>query len=155
ALQYRSERLDGWSADSGCEGARSVFASGGIARTVAPHRRNRIRRGVRSGGFPAPGRFAFARPDRQPRHRGRRAGGFARPVRYPGEVPTMSDDEALVRAIAEQPEEDTPRLALADWLDEQGGEANVARAEFIRIQVELARRPDSETQAEMRQREAE
>lgn len=67
----------------------------------------------------------------------------------------MSDDEALIRAIAEQPEEDTPRLALADWLDELGGEANVARAEFIRIQVELARQPDATTQAELRRREAE
>lgn len=67
----------------------------------------------------------------------------------------MRDDEALIRAIAEQPDEDTPRLALADWLDERGGEANVARAEFIRIQVELARAPDAAAQAELRRREAE
>src|SRR5262245_8658349 len=68
----------------------------------------------------------------------------------------MRDDEALIRAIADQPDEDTPRLALADWLDEQGGASNGARAEFIRIQVELARLPaDDPAQTELRRREAE
>jgi uncharacterized protein (TIGR02996 family) len=68
----------------------------------------------------------------------------------------MRDDEALVRAIAEHPDEDTPRLALADWLDERGGESNVARAEFIRIQVELTRHPDDPlVVAELQRREAE
>ncbi|WP_439621579.1 TIGR02996 domain-containing protein [Gemmata sp.] len=45
------------------------------------------------------------------------------------------DGAALLRAICDAPEEDTPRLAYADWLDEQGGESNVARAEFIRTQI--------------------
>jgi uncharacterized protein (TIGR02996 family) len=31
----------------------------------------------------------------------------------------MTDGEALVRAILENPDEDTPRLIYADWLDEQ------------------------------------
>jgi uncharacterized protein (TIGR02996 family) len=47
----------------------------------------------------------------------------------------MSDEAALLRAIAAHPEEDTPRLAYADWLDEAGSEVAVARAEYIRIQV--------------------
>jgi uncharacterized protein (TIGR02996 family) len=51
----------------------------------------------------------------------------------------MDDEAALQRAIADQPEEDTPRLAYADYLDELGGEANIARAEFIRLQVMLYR----------------
>lgn len=51
----------------------------------------------------------------------------------------MDVEAALQRAIADQPEEDTPRLAYADYLDELGGEANIARAEFIRIQVMLYR----------------
>ncbi len=51
----------------------------------------------------------------------------------------MDDEAALQRAIADLPEEDTPRLAYADYLDELGGEANIARAEFIRIQVMLYR----------------
>jgi uncharacterized protein (TIGR02996 family) len=34
----------------------------------------------------------------------------------------MTDGERLLRAIRERPEEDTPRLAYADWLDENAGE---------------------------------
>jgi uncharacterized protein (TIGR02996 family) len=48
----------------------------------------------------------------------------------------MSDEEALLAAIAAHPEEDTPRLAFADWLEEHG---EAIRAEFIRVQVEVAR----------------
>lgn len=40
----------------------------------------------------------------------------------------------FLRAIGENPTEDTPRLILADWLEEQGN----PRAEFIRLQCELA-----------------
>jgi uncharacterized protein (TIGR02996 family) len=50
----------------------------------------------------------------------------------------MSDEKALLAAIWSEPHEDTPRLAYADWLQETGLEANVARAEFIRLQCELA-----------------
>jgi uncharacterized protein (TIGR02996 family) len=48
----------------------------------------------------------------------------------------MSDEEALLAAIAAHPEEDTPRLAYADWLDEHD---QPIRADFIRVQVEVAR----------------
>jgi uncharacterized protein (TIGR02996 family) len=51
----------------------------------------------------------------------------------------MTDEAALLQAIADQPEADTPRLVYADWLDERGGEANRARAEFIRLQIMLYR----------------
>ena len=47
----------------------------------------------------------------------------------------MNDEEAFLRAICEHPDEDTPRLAFADWLDEQGGEANTFWAELIRDQL--------------------
>ncbi|VTT97259.1 Repeat-companion domain protein OS=Isosphaera pallida (strain ATCC 43644 / DSM 9630 / IS1B) GN=Isop_0537 PE=4 SV=1: LRR_6: LRR_6: LRR_6 [Gemmataceae bacterium] len=51
--------------------------------------------------------------------------------------PVASGDEAaLLAAIRATPEEDTPRLAYADWLDEHG---NPDRAEFIRVQCRLAR----------------
>lgn len=53
----------------------------------------------------------------------------------------MSDESALLAAIRDHPEEDTPRLVYADWLDEQGGPANTTRAEFIRAQIELDRLP--------------
>jgi uncharacterized protein (TIGR02996 family) len=50
----------------------------------------------------------------------------------------MTHDQAFLQAICETPEDDTPRLIYADWLEEHG---DGARAEFIRVQVELAR-PD-------------
>lgn len=42
--------------------------------------------------------------------------------------------DALLRAIIEDPSDDSARLVYADWLEEQGG---VDHAEFIRVQVEL------------------
>lgn len=41
----------------------------------------------------------------------------------------------LLDAVKDEPLEDGPRLALADWLDKQGQQE---RAEFIRIQCRLA-----------------
>lgn len=60
----------------------------------------------------------------------------------------MSDATALLAAIRAAPEDDAPRLVYADWLEEHG---QPERAEFIRVQCELARR-DS---LALRQREAE
>ncbi len=63
----------------------------------------------------------------------------------------MSTEQALLATIWERPHDDTPRLVYADWLEETGDPANVARAEFIRLQCELAeldeddpRRPELE-----------
>jgi uncharacterized protein (TIGR02996 family) len=49
----------------------------------------------------------------------------------------MSEADALLAAILDNPTDDTPRRIYADWLQEQGQDD---RAEFIRVQVELARR---------------
>jgi uncharacterized protein (TIGR02996 family) len=46
---------------------------------------------------------------------------------------------ALLHSVKETPEDDTPRRILADYLEEQAAPADVARAEFIRLQCELAR----------------
>jgi uncharacterized protein (TIGR02996 family) len=51
----------------------------------------------------------------------------------------MTDRDALYAAICTTPDEDTPRLAFADFLVEQGGKADKVLARFIRLQVELAR----------------
>lgn len=51
----------------------------------------------------------------------------------------MTDLEALYAGICAQPDEDTPRLALADFLDEQGGKDNQYRADFIRTHCQLSR----------------
>jgi uncharacterized protein (TIGR02996 family) len=44
----------------------------------------------------------------------------------------MSDGDALLTSILLNPEEDTPRLVYADWLDENG---EPERAEFVRVQI--------------------
>jgi uncharacterized protein (TIGR02996 family) len=51
----------------------------------------------------------------------------------------MSDEKALLATIWEHPNEDTPRLAYANWLQVSSNPADVARAEFIRAQCDLAR----------------
>lgn len=49
-----------------------------------------------------------------------------------------SSHDALYRAICSHPDEDTPRLAFADLIEENG---DSLRARFIRTQVALARTP--------------
>ncbi len=45
-------------------------------------------------------------------------------------------DTAFLHAILANPDDDAPRLIYADWLDEQG---DADRAEFIRLQIRMAR----------------
>ncbi len=54
----------------------------------------------------------------------------------PGAFPPVR--EGLLRDVCEHPDDDTPRLVYADWLDEHG---DPDRAEFIRVQVEAERLP--------------
>jgi uncharacterized protein (TIGR02996 family) len=51
-------------------------------------------------------------------------------------VTTTADETAFRRGICESPADDVGRLAYAGWLQERG---ELERAEFIRVQVELAR----------------
>jgi uncharacterized protein (TIGR02996 family) len=60
----------------------------------------------------------------------------------------MTHEEAFLRDICEHPFDDAPRLVYADWLDDQGGEAQRDRAEFIRGQIELTRPDCKEEHAE-------
>lgn len=53
----------------------------------------------------------------------------------------MSDRDALLSAILAEPDADMPRLLYADWLDEFGDALDRARAELIRVQIELTRMP--------------
>jgi uncharacterized protein (TIGR02996 family) len=48
----------------------------------------------------------------------------------------VTHEDAFIQAIIESPDDDVPRLVFADWLDDHG---QAERAEFIRVQVELAR----------------
>ena len=51
----------------------------------------------------------------------------------------MTECESLYRAICASPEEDTPRLAFADWLEEEGSRENRERSELIRTHIQLTR----------------
>ena len=53
---------------------------------------------------------------------------------------TRREDESrgFIEAIRDAPEDDTHRLVYADWLEDHG---DSDRAEFIRVQCELARPP--------------
>src|SRR3954465_13878190 len=63
----------------------------------------------------------------------------------------MSGESAFLSAIREAPEDDGPRLVFADWLEDHG---DPARADFIRVQCELARlERDDERGAELKRRE--
>ncbi|HTU17985.1 MAG TPA: TIGR02996 domain-containing protein [Gemmataceae bacterium] len=50
----------------------------------------------------------------------------------------MTHANAFLQDILADPDDDAPRLIFADWLEEQGDVASVARAEFIRVQCALA-----------------
>jgi uncharacterized protein (TIGR02996 family) len=66
----------------------------------------------------------------------------------------MTPEEAFLADICEHPDDDAPRLIFADWLDDHGGAAGVARAEFIRVQCERAHLPlNDPRQGELQARE--
>ncbi len=50
----------------------------------------------------------------------------------------------LIAAIRAAPDDNALRLVCADWFEEQGDEASVARAEFIRVQLQRATLPLSD-----------
>jgi uncharacterized protein (TIGR02996 family) len=47
---------------------------------------------------------------------------------------TSQDEQSFLTAILAAPEDDTPRLVFADWLDERGSDDDKARAALIRAQ---------------------
>jgi uncharacterized protein (TIGR02996 family) len=53
--------------------------------------------------------------------------------------PTMRD--ALLLAVCEAPDDDAPRLVFADWLTDNGDEAERAWGEFIRLECEWEKLP--------------
>ena len=75
----------------------------------------------------------------------------------PGPLPTAAltdpDADALYRAIVRHPDDDTPRLVYADWLQENG---RAEEGEFIRVQCRLAATdPDDPEYPALLDREAE
>src|SRR4051795_7636039 len=57
----------------------------------------------------------------------------------------MADDDAFLRAIIDNPDDDVPRLVYADYLDEHG---DPERAEFIRAQCAVERLPPSDPECD-------
>jgi uncharacterized protein (TIGR02996 family) len=53
----------------------------------------------------------------------------------------MTDDQGLFQAILDNPDDDGVRLIYADYLDEHG---EPQRADFIRVQIELALLPEDD-----------
>src|SRR5262249_25046079 len=51
----------------------------------------------------------------------------------------MTPEKAFLQAVLDKPDDDAPRLIYADWLEEHG---DGPRAEFIRLQCQLARRDE-------------
>jgi len=63
----------------------------------------------------------------------------------------VTERDALLKAVCDHPDDDTPRLVFADWLQEHGEDE---RAEFIRLQIQLHRRtylPSEEEQLKRRE----
>ena len=56
-------------------------------------------------------------------------------------MPTAAEEMAFLEPILAAFADDGPRLIYADYLDESSAPADVARAEFIRVQIALARIP--------------
>ncbi len=58
----------------------------------------------------------------------------------------MTDEQAFMTAILAAPDDDTPRLVFADWLDERGTDDDKARAALIRAQCQLEHHPLTTTE---------
>lgn len=55
----------------------------------------------------------------------------------------MTEREALYAAVLVEPDADAPRLVFADWLEEHSdSESDLARARFIRLEIEAENLPD-------------
>jgi uncharacterized protein (TIGR02996 family) len=60
----------------------------------------------------------------------------------------MPDDDAFLRAITDDPNQDSLRLVYADWLEERGD----ARGSFLRVTIELEALERTEPPPDMRSR---
>ncbi len=59
---------------------------------------------------------------------------------------------ALLRDIKANPDDDTPRFILADWLEEHGDAVRAARGEFLRLQCLAQRTPNAERETALLRR---
>jgi uncharacterized protein (TIGR02996 family) len=61
--------------------------------------------------------------------------------------------EEFLRSIREEPTDDVCRLIYSDWLEENGTDAEVARARFIRLQIERTHLPADDPRQAMLEKE--
>src|SRR5436309_75427 len=61
---------------------------------------------------------------------------------------------AFLDAIKDGPDDDTPRLILADWLQENGDEHDHARGEYLRLECWSAQLPEGAPARTEMEREA-
>lgn len=66
----------------------------------------------------------------------------------------VADEQAFMAAILARPDDDTPRLVFADWLDERGTEDDRARAALIRAQCRAEALPKGSRERKKLEREA-
>lgn len=66
----------------------------------------------------------------------------------------MTDEDAFLKAICDAPDDDTPRLVFADWLQERGNPFDTAWASLIRVQVGAATAAPVEEREALRARAA-
>jgi uncharacterized protein (TIGR02996 family) len=64
----------------------------------------------------------------------------------------MTVEDLLLKDLIENPEDDTPRLVYADWLEEHG---QPERAELIRVQINLVKPREEARRHELERREKE
>jgi uncharacterized protein (TIGR02996 family) len=70
------------------------------------------------------------------------------------EKQVVTTEMALLAAVVANLDDNLPRLAYADWLEEQGGKDACRRAELIRVQIERASLPEDDSrQTALQQRE--
>jgi len=62
-----------------------------------------------------------------------RPAGDGGTVSHPRRKVPMTEEDAFLRKLLEQPNSDLTRLVFADWLDEQGTPDSLAKAEFLRL----------------------
>ena len=67
---------------------------------------------------------------------------------------TNTDEQAFLTTILAEPDDDTPRLVFADWLDERGSEEDHPRAALIRAQCRLENLPEGHAERTKLEREA-
>jgi uncharacterized protein (TIGR02996 family) len=62
-----------------------------------------------------------------------------------------TDNNFLAKLLAD-PADDSTRLVYADWLDDQGEPASIAKAEFLRLTVQLSRDVNSSAEIDLQER---